>query len=314
MISVAIAAYNGARFIERQLESIRLQTVLVDEVIICDDGSTDGTPEICRAFIEKHRLAGWRVECNPQNVGYCLNFYGAVRQCGGDLIFLADQDDLWYPDKVKRMTETLNTHPEIAVLGSRYDVIDADDEPISLALPYLGDRFDGSLETVDAFCQIGCSCVRGFSLCFRKSIVPLIPDIDLKSLLSHDWMICSIGALTAQTAILNEKLAGYRYHEDNVSLAAMNKEHRVRRLEKRIRGVEESLAGHRYLCGLTDDEAYRRAADRFIRFEERRLRFLETRNPLRWIALLSGLREYRRYYKDSGLRVWAGDFIYAYKK
>ena len=85
-ISVAIASYNGGRFIEKQLDSILKQTRPVDEVIICDDGSTDNTVEICRNFIEKNSLTNWEISVNPKNVGYCFNFYGAIAKTKGDII------------------------------------------------------------------------------------------------------------------------------------------------------------------------------------------------------------------------------------
>ena len=65
--SVVLAAYNGEKFISEQLESIRIQTVPVDEVIIVDDQSTDQTVNICQQFIAQYQLANWRVEINEFN-------------------------------------------------------------------------------------------------------------------------------------------------------------------------------------------------------------------------------------------------------
>ena len=85
-VSVAMAAFNGEKFIEEQLASILSQTRPVDEVIICDDRSSDRTAALAEDFIaRKHLQDTWRVEVNTQNVGYASNFIGAVkdfRRCG----------------------------------------------------------------------------------------------------------------------------------------------------------------------------------------------------------------------------------------
>lgn len=119
--SVVISAYNGKRYIIDQLESIRQQSQPVDEVLIADDCSTDGTPELVQTYIEHHHLAGWHVEVNTVNKGWRRNFMEAIWASTGDVVFSCDQDDLWHPDKVKLMTATLAAHPEISLLTSNYD-------------------------------------------------------------------------------------------------------------------------------------------------------------------------------------------------
>lgn len=119
--SVVISAYNGKRYIIEQLESIRQQSQPVDEVLIADDCSTDGTPELVQAYIDQHHLAGWHVEVNTVNKGWRRNFMEAMWASTGDVVFSCDQDDLWHPDKVKLMTATLTAHPEISLLTSNYD-------------------------------------------------------------------------------------------------------------------------------------------------------------------------------------------------
>ncbi|MGZ9851353.1 glycosyltransferase [Limosilactobacillus ingluviei] len=119
--SVVISAYNGKRYIIEQLESIRQQSQPVDEVLIADDCSTDGTPELVQAYIDQHHLAGWHVEVNTVNKGWRRNFMEAMWASTGDVVFSCDQDDLWHPDKVKLMTATMEGHPEISLLTSNYD-------------------------------------------------------------------------------------------------------------------------------------------------------------------------------------------------
>ncbi len=314
MISVAIATYNGEKYIEKQLASILNQTVKVDEVVICDDRSTDNTVSICKKFIEQNGLSGWSVSVNEKNVGFCLNFYGAIKKCHGDIIFLADQDDEWLKDKVAVMCGAFEKNSEISVLSARYDVIDENSDLIeNSGVTYLGDCFDGSIEYVTPESLIGCSYIRGFSVALKREILPLIKPIDLKSLMAHDWLIAMLGCVTAKTAILNTLLTHYRYHKDNVSLSAMNKENRSRLLSKRISGLKESVEGHSYVATFTAGRL-KSDIDKFIAFENRRIKFLESKNIFIWLSLAVMLGEYNRYYKGNGVRVWLGDLAYVFKK
>ncbi len=315
MISVAIAAYNGEKYIEKQLKSILIQTKSVDEVVICDDRSTDNTVAICEDFIKRNSLKNWSVSVNEKNVGFCLNFYGAIAKCGGDVVFLADQDDEWLPEKVAVMSKTLDENPQISVLSSRYDVIDENSDVIeNSGVTYLGDRLDDSIEYITAESLVGCSYIRGFSIALRREVAEMIRPIDLKSLMAHDWLICMLGCVKSSCAVLNTSLTHYRYHKDNVSLSAMNKENRSRQLSKRILGLTESVEGHAYIEGLTDDIALKSSISKFIAFENRRIKFLKGKNAFIWLSLGLKLRQYNRYYKGNGFRVWLGDLAYVFKK
>ena len=314
-VSVAIATYNGEKYIEEQLMSIMNQSVEVDEVIICDDGSQDKTVSVCREFIEKNALSGWSVSVNSENRGYCFNFYGAIEKCTGDIIFLADQDDVWHKDKVEKMTACLNEHPEVGVLSCRYNVIDGESKIIENSkISYLGSVYDGSVEylSVDSF--IGCSYIRGFAICFKKEIKQFLKPIDLKSMLSHDWYICMLGAIHYKTAVLNVKLTDYRYHQNNVSLSDMTRKTFLGDRKKRLYGLYESIEGHSYLAEFDLSEADRKNIEKLIRFEKKRLEFLKNKNPFLWLSLITHIKVYKRYYKSlkGAFRVWLGDFCYAY--
>ena len=126
-VAVAMALYNGAKFIEEQLDCIRLQSQKVDRVVMCDDGSKDDTVNIVKKYIEKYDLAEtWSLHINEQNLGYIKNFYKAMTLCEEDLIFLADQDDIWELDKIENMTQIMKVWPEINLLSSKYGIIDSE--------------------------------------------------------------------------------------------------------------------------------------------------------------------------------------------
>ena len=113
--SVAIATYNGEKYIIEQLESILYQTQAVDEVIICDDCSQDRTVHIIRDFIVQHELnCTWKLFVNDQNLGYCENFKKAIYLCTGDIVFFCDQDDIWVKNRVEVMAAAIHDKPDIS--------------------------------------------------------------------------------------------------------------------------------------------------------------------------------------------------------
>ncbi len=106
MISVALCTYNGEKFISQQLDSILCQSVPVDEIVICDDCSSDSTRQILEQYAVQSQSI--RLIKNEHNLGYISNFEKAIRLCQGDFIFLSDQDDIWHPDKVAESIDYLS--------------------------------------------------------------------------------------------------------------------------------------------------------------------------------------------------------------
>ena len=103
-VSVCMGTYNGETYIEQQLNTILRQTKAPEEVILCDDGSTDNTVSIIERFIRKNGLDGkWKLYRNKINKGYPSNFYYACSLCNEEIVFLADQDDIWKNDKIEKM-------------------------------------------------------------------------------------------------------------------------------------------------------------------------------------------------------------------
>ncbi|PQA94348.1 hypothetical protein B0A69_07710 [Chryseobacterium shigense] len=102
--SVALCTYNGHTYISEQLDSILNQTRPVSEIVICDDGSTDGTLELLSKYAERYPEI-IKVYRNPENLGYVGNFEKAMSLCSGDIVFLCDQDDRWYSNKTEAITE-----------------------------------------------------------------------------------------------------------------------------------------------------------------------------------------------------------------
>lgn len=123
MISVCMATYNGERFLRRQLETILSQLADGDELVVSDDSSTDGTPAILRAFA----AVDTRIQLFTGNTfkSPVFNFEFALSQARGDILVLADQDDVWLPHKLATVRELFareSRRPFLVVLDA--EVVD----------------------------------------------------------------------------------------------------------------------------------------------------------------------------------------------
>lgn len=113
-----LISYNGARFIKAQVESILKAIDESDEIIISDDGSTDGTIEIIELLQEEYNSIKL---VHGNHEGIASNFSNAYKYSDGDIVFFSDQDDEWLPNKAKLIKELFSTHPETkAVMHDAY--------------------------------------------------------------------------------------------------------------------------------------------------------------------------------------------------
>ena len=156
MISVCMASYNGAKWIALQIDSILPQLGPDDELIVVDDASCDTTLDIVRAYGDS-RI---RVFENEQNLGVDLTFERALTLARGDILFLTDQDDIWYPDKVSRVMRAFEENPNVTLVLSDAHIIDSDGKVSDET--YFEDRGDfipGVVSNIMKSKFLGCSMV-----------------------------------------------------------------------------------------------------------------------------------------------------------
>ena len=123
-ISIAICTYNGVRFVEEQILSILKQDLPVSEIVVCDDGSKDDTMTIVKNISYQYPEIKWNIQQNSSNIGVVKNFEKAIRLCTGDIIFLSDQDDIWYHNKTKVMVDYFVSHEYILSHICHYGTMD----------------------------------------------------------------------------------------------------------------------------------------------------------------------------------------------
>lgn len=216
MVSVAMCTYNGARFIEEQIKSIINQSVLIDELIVCDDGSTDATIPLVTKITENAPFPV-KIHVNKKNIGSTRNFEQCLKMCTGDVIVLTDQDDIWHKDRVKIQLDWLQKHPEKDAVFSNADVINDDSETQNSTIwerieftPAQREKWlSGKAYEIlfDGF------VVTGATVAIRKSAVDfLVPFPEHIPLLIHDAWIALILALYDKIGFVEDRLIQYRIH------------------------------------------------------------------------------------------------------
>ena len=100
-LSIALCTFNGACFLPEQLRSLLQQRRLPDQVVVCDDCSSDGTSALLRAFVVEAESLGIQVDLhfNSENLGYVRNFEKALASCDGDVVFLKIQQGIGIMDQ-----------------------------------------------------------------------------------------------------------------------------------------------------------------------------------------------------------------------
>lgn len=215
-VSVVMCTYNGSRFLEEQLESIRIQTRQPDELVVCDDGSQDETCAILKSFSQIARFRV-RVYINRERLGSTRNFDQAIRLADGDLIALADQDDRWMPQKLETLAPYFEDE-EVSGVFTDASLIDQIGNPLGQTSLWA----HGHLNTRDLqrFRQdpVGLllrqDVATGATMVFRAAVRNLYLTIPHEWM--HDgwlaWMMVLYADTVGRLAALPERLIEYRTH------------------------------------------------------------------------------------------------------
>ncbi len=268
-VSVALATYNGAAYLEAQLASLAAQRELPCELVVCDDGSSDTTLAILERFARDAPFEV-RIHRNPRRLGYADNFMLAAARCNGDLIAFCDQDDVWHQDKLAIAERAFNgsdpapslfvhvglqVNAELESLGRRYP-------------PIRRERVCGILQ-LDPWLLIP-----GFAMVFPRWLCELTGDrVRLAGLsgpggtpMAHDQWIYFLASATGHTALSPLELVYHRHHRDNAAglpstALAERARHAVRAGAARYRyGAELAATYAEFLNGLRESVVPERRA------------------------------------------------------
>lgn len=216
-ISVALCTWQGARFVGALMQSLLEQSRPPDQVVVVDDCSTDGTVTAMAAALRSPRHVV-EVHVNQHRLGLVRNFESAVARCTGDVVALADQDDVWHRDKLAVIEETLAGFPDALGAFSDASLVDDEDRPLGESLWRLagfdeaerGELLEGRGYRVLA----RHNPVTGCTLAFRSSCLPLVMPFSADGY--HDlWIACLLSAV-GDLVPVPRPLVSYRAHAANL--------------------------------------------------------------------------------------------------
>lgn len=238
-LSVAICTYNGEKFIEQQLNSILNQSIKVDEIIVCDDQSSDNTISILKKLQEEHNCIV--IVENDTNLRSNKNFEKAIALSTGDYIFLADQDDLWKPEKVDKTISIFNENPSAEGVFSNAALIDENnivftDKTIWDSVFFYEKELSKPIDFFDIITKNG-NVVTGATLCIKKEVKSLVLPISEENF--HDEWIASLLALRKTLFYSTESLISYRIHSlQQVGMKRLNVIEKIARKKRIVLGLE----------------------------------------------------------------------------
>lgn len=214
-VSVVMGTYNGARFLQEQLASLEHQTLKPYEIIISDDGSTDGTLQILNAFADKTRLPVL-VTRTTRNLGFADNFLQAALQARGDLVAFCDQDDIWRSDKLEVCARQFDD-AEVMLCAHKATLIDEAQNAIGIFHQGIAADTDIAPLGNDPW-----GVYFGFSMVFRRALLEIISPkergidyITGRRKLAHDRWILFLANMVGKTRLIAAELVGYRQHTSN---------------------------------------------------------------------------------------------------
>ncbi len=235
-VSICMCTYQGEDYLQQQLQSILEQSKKPDEVVICDDGSTDSTITIINNFIEENNLKdSWRLHCNSENFGFVTNFYSACKLCNGDVIFFADQDDVWYPDKVEEMCKVFEEVQKAKVVCCKFGIIDAANNKIKSVTNPVRSKETGKVKNLsvkDLFFKCEWPAM---VLAFKKEWYMTWESVSDITAIPNDYLFCAKAAEDGGFYQLDKELALHRIHGHNTG----REEYKLGRILKKKRKLAE---------------------------------------------------------------------------
>lgn len=217
--AVVLCSWNGERYLPRQLDSLRAQTHRIDQCVLSDDGSSDGSWNLLQDFAEEQRGQGIDVVLhrNAVALGYIHHFEQALARADADVLFTCDQDDVWRPEKVAMMMAAFAADPVLLVLHSDARLVDGTGAPIGrnlfevlevtpreLAAMHRGNAFDVLLRR---------NIVTGATMALRREVLALATPFAAHW--AHDEWMAMIASMHGRVDSVERALIDYRQHDGN---------------------------------------------------------------------------------------------------
>ena len=215
-ISVCLPVFNGADYIAQAIDSVLQQSFDDFELLICDDASSDGTPEICRSYTDL-RIRYIRYEKNSGQAG---NFNRCFTEARGELLTLLSADDYFLPGLLLDRVERLKEHPEVGFIVGGMKIVDARGAELSVSCAWSEDRYFAPGEFLNSL--LFGAVVNTLSLVFRKSCMDRIGLFRTDLTWGHDWEWIMRLAEHFGSFYATEPLVAYREHDASGTAEQLN--------------------------------------------------------------------------------------------
>ncbi|WP_306893069.1 glycosyltransferase family 2 protein [Agromyces albus] len=221
-MSVALGTHNGAAYLGAQLESILAQSHPVDEIVLSDDASSDGTVQLAERILERHRKTDAATPAlivlqNTAPLGVTANFEQALRGASGDLIALSDQDDVWRSDRIARAVQEFTGRPSVELVASEARLVDEAGAPLRRGLLEtlgVGASLRERLSSDVAFDELlKRNVLTGATMMVRRELVLRAAPFPRSWV--HDEWLAIVAAVGGGLAVVDEPLIDYRQHDAN---------------------------------------------------------------------------------------------------
>ena len=197
-VSVVCCTYNGASFIQPQLDSILSQTLMPSEIIIQDDGSTDNTLDILYSYAESYPFI--HIYNNEGQHGINANFFSALHRASGRFIAISDQDDIWEKDKLEKQLASIG---DKLLCGGMSKPFSSDGFPV---------EWDSRRPNVHLLRLLYLSEINGHTIFFNRKLLDYLPETGFPCNMLYDWQLQVVAAAAESIVMLPEVVVNFRRH------------------------------------------------------------------------------------------------------
>lgn len=297
MVQILLATYNGELYLREQIGSLLKQTEKQIEILIRDDGSTDGTLQIIQEMCQKYPEQIKWIQDEKKCGSALRNFYALLSYADADYVMFCDQDDVWFENKVATTLEAMKQEEEKSgqplLIYSDYIPTDADLNPI--VIQKKSNQIDhAKLDVNHLLVQ---NYVTGCTMMMNRALYENVLEYR-EEMLMHDWWIAIYAATFGRIMHLQEPLMYYRQHGGNC-VGAVNVKS-IRYIWKKLRDKETKNANRLYY---RQAESFYQLYEERMRGEEREIfsQFLRLPNCKKWKRMEILIKG--RYLKSTGVRI-----------
>ncbi len=214
LISVAIATYNGEKFLRDQIDSVLAQSYPNIELVIGDDASSDSTLRIIEDYVQKD--ARIRVQKNNENIGFLRNFERIIYSCKGKYIAFCDQDDIWERNHLSLLYDEIKCR-QVSLVGANADVVNEQMEPQGYTVLDTTGVVSIPQTTSDyRFMLFHINIFQGAAMMIDRDLISYSLPIP-EEIRFHDWWFALCAVENGGVSYLPQSVLKYRQHGKNIT-------------------------------------------------------------------------------------------------